>query len=83
MVDQAVGGGGCAGESAGGDDRGASLLDLLEEYEKVNERFAEEMSSDEMEKLLERQGELQEKIEMEIAARIRGRLLELAAHKRG
>ena len=39
------------------------ILDLLEEYEKVNERFAEEMSSEEMDKLLERQGELQEKIE--------------------
>ena len=39
------------------------ILDLLEEYEKVNERFAEEMSSEEMDELLERQGELQEKIE--------------------
>ncbi len=39
------------------------ILDLLEEYEKVNERFAEEMSSAEMDELLERQGELQEKIE--------------------
>ena len=39
------------------------ILNLLEEYEKVNERFAEEMSSEEMDKLLERQGELQEKIE--------------------
>ena len=38
-------------------------LGLLEEYEKVNERFAEEMSSAEMDELLERQGELQEKIE--------------------
>ncbi len=38
-------------------------LGLLEEYEKVNERFAEEMSSAEMDALLERQGELQEKIE--------------------
>ena len=39
------------------------ILGLLEEYEKVNERFAEEMSSAEMDELLERQGELQEKIE--------------------
>ncbi len=39
------------------------ILGLLEEYEKVNERFAEEMSSAEMDALLERQGELQEKIE--------------------
>ena len=39
------------------------ILDLLEAYEKVNERFAEEMSSEEMDNLLERQGELQEKIE--------------------
>ncbi|TDI39453.1 MAG: energy-dependent translational throttle protein EttA [Acidobacteria bacterium] len=39
------------------------ILGLLDEYEKVNERFAEEMSSEEMDELLERQGELQEKIE--------------------
>ncbi len=39
------------------------ILELLETYENVNERFAEEMSSEEMDKLLERQGELQEKIE--------------------
>ena len=39
------------------------ILELLETYENVNERFAEEMSSEEMDKLLKRQGELQEKIE--------------------
>ncbi len=38
-------------------------LDLLEAYEKVNERFGEELSADEMDKLLNQQGELQEKIE--------------------
>jgi len=44
-------------------ERRKEILDLLEAYEKVNQRFAEEMSSEEMDKLLERQGELQEKIE--------------------
>ena len=39
------------------------LLDLLEAYEKINERFTEELSSEEMDKLLNEQGELQEKIE--------------------
>ena len=39
------------------------MLDLLEAYEKVNERFAEELASEEMDKLLHQQGELQEKIE--------------------
>jgi sulfate-transporting ATPase len=36
---------------------------LLKEFEQINERFAEEMTSDEMEKLLERQGEVQEKLD--------------------
>jgi len=39
------------------------VLGLLAEYEKVNERFSEEMTSEEMETLLARQGDLQEKIE--------------------
>lgn len=37
--------------------------DLLKEYEKINERFAEPMDDDEMTKLLEKQGEVQEKLD--------------------
>lgn len=37
--------------------------DLLEEFEVVSNRFAEELSDDEMEKLLERQSKLQDKID--------------------
>ncbi|MED5508091.1 MAG: ATP-binding cassette domain-containing protein, partial [Planctomycetota bacterium] len=36
---------------------------LLAEYEAISERFAEEMTPDEMEQLLEKQGEVQEEIE--------------------
>lgn len=36
---------------------------LLEEFEEVSNRFAEELSDDEMEKLLERQSKLQDKID--------------------
>ena len=39
------------------------IVDLLKEYEEVNNRFMEPMSDDEMEKLMTRQGELTEKIE--------------------
>lgn len=39
------------------------VTDLLKEYEEVNMKFAEPMSDDEMNKLIERQGELTEKIE--------------------
>ncbi|MGL4955916.1 MAG: energy-dependent translational throttle protein EttA [Bacteroidales bacterium] len=39
------------------------VVDLLKEYEEVNNKFAEPMSDDEMNKLIERQGELTEKIE--------------------
>ncbi|MFW6274408.1 MAG: energy-dependent translational throttle protein EttA [Spirochaetota bacterium] len=38
-------------------------VDLLAEYDKINEKFAEPMEPDEMEKLLERQGEVQEKLD--------------------
>jgi len=37
--------------------------DLLEEFNRINEQFAEPMSDDEMNKLIERQGEVQEKID--------------------
>ncbi|MDR1416897.1 MAG: energy-dependent translational throttle protein EttA [Prevotellaceae bacterium] len=39
------------------------VVSLLKEYEEVNAKFAEPMSDDEMNKLIERQGELTEKIE--------------------
>src|SRR5271170_7205754 len=38
-------------------------LDLLKEYEQINEKFAEPMSDDEMTKLLEKQGKVQEKLD--------------------
>jgi len=39
------------------------VMDLLKEYEEVNNRFMEPMSDDEMASLIERQGELTEKID--------------------
>ena len=39
------------------------VVDLLKEYEEVNMKFAEPMSDEEMAELIERQGELTEKIE--------------------
>lgn len=39
------------------------VADILKEYDEVNNRFAEPMSDDEMNKLIERQGELTELIE--------------------
>ena len=39
------------------------IMDVLKEYEEVNLKFCEPMSDDEMNKLIERQGELTEKIE--------------------
>ena len=39
------------------------VVDLMKEYEEVNLRFADPMSDDEMNKLIERQGELSELIE--------------------
>ena len=38
-------------------------VNLLQEFNHINERFAEPMSDDEMAKLIERQGEVQEKID--------------------
>jgi energy-dependent translational throttle protein EttA len=40
-----------------------SVVDLLSEYDEINAKFAEPMDDDEMTKLLERQGNVQEKIE--------------------
>lgn len=39
------------------------VVALVEEYNKISEKFAEPMSDDEMNQLIERQGELQEKID--------------------
>jgi len=39
------------------------IVDLLKEYEEVNNRFMEPMSDEEMEQLMTRQGELTERIE--------------------
>lgn len=39
------------------------VVDLLKEYEEVNARFAEELSDDEMNQLIEKQGELTDKLE--------------------
>jgi energy-dependent translational throttle protein EttA len=39
------------------------VVDLLKEFDEINSRFAEPMSDDEMNKLLERQGEVQEKLD--------------------
>jgi sulfate-transporting ATPase len=40
-----------------------ATVDLLNEYNKINEQFANPMSDDEMNKLITRQGEVQEKLE--------------------
>ncbi|CAN5496593.1 energy-dependent translational throttle protein EttA [soil metagenome] len=40
-----------------------STVDLLKEYEEINAKFAEPMDDDEMSKLIERQGEVQEKLD--------------------
>ena len=39
------------------------IVDALKEYDRINEKFAEPMSDDEMNRLIERQGEVQEKLE--------------------
>lgn len=38
-------------------------VDLVNEYNQINEKFAEPMSDDEMNKLIERQGKVQEKLD--------------------
>jgi ATP-binding cassette ChvD family protein len=47
---------------------------LLKEFEEINAKFAEEMSDDEMNALLERQGEVQEKLEHQEAWDLDARL---------
>jgi energy-dependent translational throttle protein EttA len=39
------------------------VVDLLNEFSRINEKFGEPMSDDEMAKLIERQGEVQEKLD--------------------
>jgi ATP-binding cassette ChvD family protein len=39
------------------------VVDLVNEYNRINEKFSEPMSDDEMNKLIERQGKVQEKME--------------------
>ncbi len=41
----------------------APVVALMKEYDEINEKFAEPMSDDEMDKLIERQGEVQEKLD--------------------
>ena len=40
-----------------------NIVDLLNEYNRINEKFEEPMSDDEMNRLIERQGQVQEKLE--------------------
>ncbi len=40
-----------------------SVVDLVKEYNEISDKFAEPMSEDQMNQLLERQGQLQEKID--------------------
>src|ERR1700741_4021768 len=49
-------------------------VDLLKEFEDINAKFAEEMSDEEMNKLLERQGEVQEKLDHQSAWDLDARL---------
>ncbi len=46
-----------------GEEGLGELMSAMREYEEVNARFAEEMSDDEMNKLIERQGELMDILE--------------------
>ncbi|HYF64052.1 MAG TPA: energy-dependent translational throttle protein EttA [Herpetosiphonaceae bacterium] len=39
------------------------VVDVLREYEEINAKFGEEMSDDEMDALIQRQGEVQEKLD--------------------
>jgi len=49
-------------------------VDLLAEYNKINESFANPMSDTEMQKLIERQGEVQEKLDHQNAWELDSRL---------
>ncbi|MCF8024090.1 MAG: energy-dependent translational throttle protein EttA [Desulfobacteraceae bacterium] len=41
----------------------ADTMELMAEYDKINEKFAEPMNDEEMDKLIQRQAEVQEKLE--------------------
>lgn len=45
------------------EEAAAPIIALMKEYDEINEKFAEPMSDDEMDKLIERQGEVQEKLD--------------------
>jgi ATP-binding cassette ChvD family protein len=49
-------------------------VDLLSEFNRINEQFAEPMSDEEMNRLLERQGEVQEKLDAQDAWDLDSRL---------
>jgi ATP-binding cassette ChvD family protein len=49
-------------------------VDLLQEFEEINARFAEPLSDDEMNRLIERQGEVQEKLDATDAWELDSRL---------
>jgi len=49
-------------------------VDLLKEFEEINTKFGEEMTDDEMSTLLERQGEVQEKLDAQDAWDLDSRL---------
>jgi ATP-binding cassette ChvD family protein len=49
-------------------------VNLLKEFEEINAKFAEEMSDDQMNKLLERQGQVQEKLDQQDAWDLDARL---------
>src|SRR5512138_2615819 len=50
------------------------IVNLLKEFEEINAKFAEEMTDDEMSALLERQGEVQEKLDAQNAWDLDSRL---------
>ncbi|MDT5272697.1 MAG: energy-dependent translational throttle protein EttA [Acidobacteriota bacterium] len=52
----------------------AETVSLLKEFDEINAKFGEEMSDDEMNKLLERQGEVQEKLDAQDAWDLDSRL---------
>lgn len=52
----------------------AGTLNLLKEFEEINAKFGEEMTDDEMNALLERQGEVQEKLDAQDAWDLDSRL---------
>jgi energy-dependent translational throttle protein EttA len=52
----------------------ASIKALLDEYDQINMKFGEEMSPDEMDKLIQRQGEVQDQIDAADAWNLDSRL---------